>query len=101
MTCATWATEEQHNWLEAWKAQFIEANQKKVAAKEFFPDVVREFRKNWPVPLISQEEIEVAGSVEQATKNKHNKYDKVPGCRLFLDRMLTFPNIACPWLVPQ
>ena len=98
MTRATWATEEQHNWLEARKAQFIEANQKKVAAKEFF---VREFRENWPVPLVSQEEIEVAGSVEWATKNKRNKYDKVPGCRLFLDRMLTFPNIARPWLVPQ
>ena len=86
-TC-TWATEEQHNWLEVRKAQFIEANQRKVAVKEFFPDVVREFRGNWPVPAASQEEIEGAGSVERATKIKHDNYDKVPGCWLFLDRML-------------
>jgi hypothetical protein len=80
MIRATWATQEQHNWLEARKAQFIKANQRKAAAKEFFPDIVKEFRVNWPVPLFSQEEINGAGSVELATKNKHKKYDKVPGC---------------------
>jgi hypothetical protein len=89
MTRATWATEEQHSWLEARKAQFIEANQRKVAAKEFFPDIVKEFRENWPVPPVSVEEIEGAGSVELATKNKRDKYDKVPGCLLSLDSMLT------------
>lgn len=80
MTCAPWTTEDQHNWLEARKAQFIEANQRKAAAKEFFPDIVKEFRENWPVPSVSQEEIAAAGSVERATKDKHDKYDKVPGC---------------------
>jgi hypothetical protein len=80
MTRATWATEEQHKWLEARKAQFIEANQRKVAAKEFFPNVVKEFRENWPVPPVSVEEIQGAGSVERATKIRRDKYDKVLGC---------------------
>ena len=78
MTRATWTDDEQHTWLEARKAQFIEANQRRAAAKEFFPNIVKEFRENWPVSAPSQEEINEAGSVELATKNKREKYDKVP-----------------------
>lgn len=73
----TWATEDQHNWLEARKAQFIEANQRKAAAKDFFPDVVKEFRENWPVAPVSEAEINDAGSPELAMKTKREKYDKV------------------------
>ena len=77
MTHATWTNEKQHNWLDAHKAKFIEVNQRRAAVKEFFPDIVKEFREKWPVPAISQEEIDKAGSVELATKTKHDKYDKV------------------------
>ena len=77
MTCATWADEEQHDWLEARKAKFIEANQRRAAAKEFFPNIVKEFREKWPVPAVSPEEIEKAGSVELAINNKCERYDKV------------------------
>lgn len=77
MTRATWTNEEQHNWLEAHKARFIEANQRRAAAKEFFPDIVKEFREKWPVPAVSQDEIDKAGSVGLATKTKRDKYDKV------------------------
>ena len=76
MTCATWTNKEQ-NWLEACKAKFIEANQRRAAAKEFFPEIVKEFWEKWPVPAVSQEEIDKAGSVGLATKTKHDKYDKV------------------------
>lgn len=78
MTRAPWTDEEQHTWLEAHKAQFIEANQRRAAAKEFFPNIIKEFREKWPVSAPSQEEINEAGSVELATKNKRDKYDKVP-----------------------
>ena len=77
MTCATWTNEEQQNWLEARKAKFIEANQRRAVAKEFFPEIVKEFREKWPVPAVSQEEIDKAGSVGLATKTKCDKYDKV------------------------
>ena len=77
MTRATWTDDEQHTWLEARKAIFIEANQRRAAAKEFFPNIVKEFREKWPVSTPSQEEINEAGSVELATKHKHEKYDKV------------------------
>ena len=78
MTRAPWTYEEQHTWLKAHKAQFIEANQRRAAAKEFFPNIIKEFQEKWPVSAPSQEEINEAGSVELATKNKCDKYDKVP-----------------------
>ena len=78
MMCATWTDDKQHTWLKAHKAIFIKANQRRAAAKEFFPNIVKEFRDKWPVSAPSQEEINKAGSVELATKHKHKKYDKVP-----------------------
>jgi len=67
MTWATWTDEEQHTWLEAHKARFIEANQRRATAKEFFPNIVKEFQEKWPVSAPSQEEINEAGSIELAT----------------------------------
>ena len=77
MTRATWTDDEQHTWLEAHKAIFIKANQRRAAAKEFFPNIAKEFREKWLVSAPSQEEINEAGSVELATKHKCEKYDKV------------------------
>lgn len=77
MTHTTWADQEQHDWLEAHKAKFIEANQRRAAAKEFFPNTVKEFHEKWPVPTVSPEEIEKAGSIELTMKNKCKRYDKV------------------------
>jgi len=89
MTHATWTTEDQHNWLEARKALFIEVNQRKAAAIEFFPDIVKEFHDKWPVPPVLPEEIAKAGSVELAMKNKCDTYDKVLGHWLCPNSMLT------------
>ena len=77
MTCQKWTTEEQEAWLEQRKSAFLEANQKKNAAKDFFPVVTKEFREKWPVPPVTEQEIIDAGSVELATRVKQGKYDKV------------------------
>ena len=77
MTRRKWTTDEQEVWLEQRKSAYLEANQKKTAAKDFFPAVVEEFRQKWPVPPVTEEEITDAGSVELATRVKQGKYDKV------------------------
>jgi hypothetical protein len=77
MTRRKWTTDEQEEWLEQRKPAFLEANQNKTAAKDFFPTVVEEFRQKWPVPPATEQEIIDAGSVELATRAKQNKYDKV------------------------
>ena len=77
MTRTPWTTNGQKEWLESRKTEYLAANINKTAAKEFFPTVFMEFREKWPVPPVTQEEIEEAGSMELATKKKRDKYDKV------------------------
>jgi len=76
MTRQTWTTNDQKEWLEARKTAFLEAKQKELTSKEFFPLVMQEFREKWPVPAATEDEITFAGSVELATKVKRDKYDK-------------------------
>jgi len=77
MTRHPWTTEEQRVWLESRKAAFLKANEKKTAAKEFFPAVFKEYREKWLVPPVTEDEVNQAGSVERATKTKRDKYDQV------------------------
>jgi hypothetical protein len=77
MTRRKWTTDEQEAWLEQRKAAFIEANQKKTAAKDFYPIVTKEFCEKWPMPPVTQQEVDNAGSIELATRVKQGKYDKV------------------------
>lgn len=77
MTRQKWTTKEQERWLEDRKPAFLIANQNKVAAKEFFPSVIKEFRDKWPVPPVTQEDIKDAGNAELAARVKKTKYDKV------------------------
>ena len=63
--------------MEQRKSAFIEVNQKKTVAKEFFPIVIKEFCEKWPVSPVMQKEIDDAGSIELATRIKQGKYDKV------------------------
>ena len=77
MTHRKWTTDEQEAWLEQQKAAFIEANQKKTAAKDFFPIITKEFREKWPMPPVTQQEVNDAGSIELATQVKQTKYEKV------------------------
>ena len=87
MTHATWTDDEQHHWLKAYKARFIEANQTRVASKEIFSDIVKASCEKWPVPAASQEEIDQAGSIELAMRNIRNKYEKV--------LVLTYAHLVC------
>jgi hypothetical protein len=77
MTRQKWTTPEQEAWLEKRKPAFLQANQKKSAGKDFFPDVTKAFREQWPVAPATQQEINDAGSIELAMKVKQGKYDKV------------------------
>ena len=80
MTRQKWTTPEQEAWLEERKPDFLLTNQTKSAAKTFYPDLVKEFRDKWPVPAVTQAEIDDAGSIELATRAKRDKYDKVRTC---------------------
>ena len=78
MTRSPCTSNDQKEWLESRKTEYLAANMNNKAAKEFFPDIFKDFREKWPVPPVTQEEIDEAdGSIELATKNKRNKYDKV------------------------
>ena len=77
MTRKSWTTDAQLAWLQERKNPFLEALQKKTLSKEFFPNIVKEFREHWPVDPATSEEISKANSVEQANKIKKDKYDRV------------------------
>lgn len=77
MTRQKWTTKEQEEWLEERKSAFLEANQQRSAAKDYFPTIVKDFREKWPVMPVTQEEIQKAGSVELAERFKRERYDKV------------------------
>jgi len=77
MTRKKWTTDDQEEWLGKRKAVFMEANQRKAAAKDFFPTVCRDFHTKWPVPSVTEEEIKEAGSTDLATKHKQEACDKV------------------------
>ena len=63
MTRRKWTTDEQEEWLDERKADFMEANQRKAAAKDFFPTVCRDFRTKWPVPSVTEGEIKEAAQL--------------------------------------
>jgi hypothetical protein len=81
-------TDEQEAWLNERKPALLLANQRKAAAKEFFPTVVKEFREKWPVAQVSQAEINDAGSVELAERIKRDKYDKVDSSAIRMKGMI-------------
>jgi hypothetical protein len=84
MTCQTWTTSEQREWLEAQKGRFLEAKQKDTSSKEFFPAVSKDFREKWPVPPVTNAEISSTGSVDLAMKTKWENYVKV--CTYYFKR---------------
>jgi hypothetical protein len=74
----TWTTVQQKDWLDLRKAAFIEAKEKgHVAVQELCSTIFKEFRENWPLPPVTEEETTAAGSTELATKIKRDKHDKV------------------------
>lgn len=75
-----WTTDEQGTWLAGYLDQFIDSQQTKTTAKEFFPKVLKEWHKAWPVSNPTQEELAGAKSSEDAVKKKKMKEDDV--CQL-------------------
>jgi hypothetical protein len=84
MTRKSWATSEQREWLEGRKGDFLESKRNETSAKEFFPNVCKDFREIWPVPPVTNAETSKAGSVDLAMKTKRDDYDRV--CTYYLKR---------------
>ena len=54
----------QKEFLESCKTEYLVANLNKMARKDFFPSVFKDFHKKWPVPLVTHRDIEAAkGSI--------------------------------------
>lgn len=77
MTRHKWTTKEQDAWLEERLPKFIEVNQRKAAAKEFFPDMLKAFIEKWPVEPVTAAEIKDAGNAEFAMRVKKGAYEQV------------------------
>ena len=101
MTHQTLTTNDQKEWLEPRKAAFLEAKQKGATSlKEFYKGIYKEFHEQWPVPAVTEREITIAGSAELATKDKHDKYDKVHACYFFHGMQLTKTYTAHARMAP-
>jgi hypothetical protein len=77
MTRRKWTTTDQEEWLKSRLAGFSNAQVNKVTSKEFFPAVFKEWRKAWPTPGPTPEEITEAGNVEKAAQKKRAEEDSV------------------------
>jgi len=82
-----WTTDEQGTWLTGHLDAFIESQLAKTTAKDFFPKVIKEWHKAWPLPDPMQEELAAAKSPEDAIKKKTTKEDEV--CQLSFVYALT------------
>lgn len=77
MTRRQWTTPEQSDWLKQHLAAFIDSQASKTTVKEFFPQVIKEWRELWPLAEPTGDEITKAKSVEEAIKKKKSKDDEV------------------------
>lgn len=76
MTCRKWTTTDQEEWLKSQLAEFSDAQVNKMTSK-FFPAVLKEWRKSWPTPDPTPEEITKAGNIEKGTLKKKTEEDAV------------------------
>ena len=77
MTCRKWTTPDQEDWLKSHLAGFSDAQVNKTTSKEFFPVVFKEWRKSWPTPDPSPEEITEEGNIEKAKSMKRTEEEAV------------------------
>ena len=82
-----WTTDEQGTWLAGHLDAFINSQLAKTTAKDFFPGVIKEWHKVWPLPDPTQEELAAAKSPEDTIKKKKTKQDEV--CQLSIEYALT------------
>jgi hypothetical protein len=77
MTRRKWTTTDQEEWLKSYLAGFSDAQANKTTSKEFYPAILKEWRKAWPTPDPTLEEITQAGNAEKATQKKKAEVDAV------------------------
>lgn len=77
MTRRQWTMLEQSDWLKQHLAAFVDSQANKTTVKEFFPQVIKEWRERWPLAEPTPDEISKAKSVEDAIKKKKSKDDEV------------------------
>ena len=77
MTRRQWTTPEQADWLKEHLAAFVDSQANKTTKKEFFPQVIKEWRVLWPLAQPTADEIAEANNAEDAVKKKKNKDDEV------------------------
>jgi hypothetical protein len=77
MTRHKWTTTDQEAWLKSHLAGFCDAQVNKTTSSQFFPAAFKEWRKNWPTPDPSPEEITESGNVEKATLKKQTDNETV------------------------
>jgi hypothetical protein len=77
MTRKAWTTDLQKEWLEARLAAFRDAQAQKIVMKKFFPEILKAWKEEWPIPLPTDEEITSAGSLDKAKAAKTKKEESV------------------------
>jgi hypothetical protein len=77
MTRRKWTTDNQEEWLKSHLARFSDAQANKTTTKEFFPEILKEWREAWPCPEPTPEEIAQAGTAEKATQKKRSNENTV------------------------
>lgn len=77
MTRKAWTTDLQKEWLEARLATFREAQAQKTVMKQFFPEILKAWKEEWPIPPPTVEEISEAGSLQKAKAVKTKSQETV------------------------
>lgn len=80
MTRRKWTSADQEEWLKARIARFSDAQVNKTTTKEFFPEILKEWREAWPCPGPTPVEIAQAGSVEKAIQKRRSQ--EITVCQL-------------------
>ena len=68
---------EQGGWLKEHLAAFVNSQENKTTTKEFFPQVIKEYRGLQLLAQLTADEIAKANNVEDTVKKKKNKDDEV------------------------
>lgn len=77
MTRRKWTLTDQEDWLKTHLAGFSTAQVNKTTSKEFYPMVLKEWKKAWPTSDATPEEVAKAGSAEKATQKKRAEEDAI------------------------
>ena len=77
MTHCQWTMPGQAGWLKEHLSAFIDSQANKTMKKEFFPQVIKEWRVLWPLAQLTVDEITEANNAKDAVKKKKKKDHEV------------------------